>query len=581
MIESETESYNQSPLFREAMKLFQTGQWDDGLNRLAEVEKRFPLNLELRTLRQEMQVRARVEEYEVEDTKKASRKKLMFYLSRVGVGVLLILVIYVAASTYMKWMQERWQNTLQGFNEQVIEVEAAVKYRNAQNLLQAGYAGDALTMLEELAASNPELEGLEAYIGEAKVMQGVADRYAEALELLKAGDLSEALVIFKDIEAEHPLYRDVALQVQALESQVQLADVLSQADAAFLSEDWENAITAYESVRAVDVEYKASHVTEQLYQSYLKAADRVLLEPSPTLEALQLAESYFSRALSLQPQDSETLARRSEVRGTIEARLVNKYLEDAEAALVGQADSLTALRIAQEYLVKALELQPDDATVLLKFQAAQNYLAAIEAYNKSAWDDVISYMEKVVAQDPDYAQGTARQALYEALISRGDNYSAAGEYLMALDDYQRAAIMARQMTESKVGEFESQTRIAESKGLLGDYQNAVYIYQAALSAAELREVILYSDTPLASDLRSAEAYATALDFHTSFNLYRKVMLDWVTAVDTETYSVQAGDYLPMLARRYNTTVSAILAANGLTAQNQLQPDTEIYIPTTP
>jgi hypothetical protein len=137
------------------------------------------------------------------------------------------------------------------------------------------------------------------------------------------------------------------------------------------------------------------------------------------------------------------------------------------------------------------------------------------------------------------------------------------------------------MPNSTTGEFESQTRIAESKGLLGDYQSAVFIYQAALEAAGLHEAILYSDTTLSSDLRNAEAYVTAYDYHTAFNLYRKVMLDWVTAVGTETYAVQAGDYLPMLARRYNTTVSAILAANGMTAMNQLQPDTELYIPTTP
>jgi tetratricopeptide (TPR) repeat protein len=581
MVDSETESYYQSPLFREALKLFQTGQWEDGLTRLAEVEKKFPLNLELRTLRQEMQVRARVEDYEVEDAKKDTRKRIMFYVSRVGVGVLLIIVMYFAASTYLRWLQDRWQTTLQGFNAQVVEVEAAVKYRNAQNLLQAGYAGEALTMFEELAATNPELDGLETYIGEAKALQGVGERYAQALDMLKTGDQKGALAIFVEIEAEHPLYRDVALQVQTLESQVQLSDVLTQADEAFMTGDWEAAITGYEAIRAVDMEYKVSHVEEQLYQSYLNAADRVLLEPTPTLEALQLAESYFSRALSLQPQDTGTLARRSEVRGSIEERLVNKYLEDAEAALVGQADSLTALRTAQELLVKALELRPDDATVLLKFQAAQNYLAGIDAYNQSAWDQVVTYMEKVVGQDPDFAQGTARQVLYEALISRGDNYNASGEYLLALDDYQRAAIMARQMSDSTIGEFEAQTRIAEAKGLLGDFQNAVFIYQAALASAGLRETILFSDTDLSDDLRNAEAYATSFEYQTSFNLYRKVMLDWVTAVGTETYSVQAGDYLPMLARRYNTTVSAILAANGLTAQIQLKPDTELTIPTTP
>src|SRR4030066_21903 len=110
MADSETESYYQSSLFREAMKHFQTGQWEDGLSRLAEVEKKYPLDLELRTLRQEMQVRARVEDYEVEDAKHDTRKKILWYASRVGVGILLVLVFYFAASSYLKWMQERWQN---------------------------------------------------------------------------------------------------------------------------------------------------------------------------------------------------------------------------------------------------------------------------------------------------------------------------------------------------------------------------------------------------------------------------------------------------------------------------------------
>jgi tetratricopeptide (TPR) repeat protein len=497
------------------------------------------------------------------------------------VGVLLVLLIYFGVSTYYKWFQQRVEVTQQDIQEQVVEIEAAVKYRNAQDLLKAGYAEDALQMFEELAVSNPELEGLEAYIGEAKTLKDVGDRYADALELVKTGDQAGALEILKEIEEENPLYRDVALQIQSLESEVQLSDVLNQADDAYDQGNWATAVTAYEAIRAIDANYKADHITPQLFQSYLNAADKVLMEPTPTLEALQAAESYFSRALSLRPQDTQTLARRAEVRNTIEVRLVNKYLEDAEAALVGQADSLTALRAAQEYFVKALELRPDDANVLIKFQMAQNYLAAIDAYSKSAWEDVIAYMGEVVAQDPDYAEGTARQAMYEALISRGDNNTAAGEFLLALEDYQRAAILARQMPDSTTGEFESQTRIAEAKGLLGDYLEAVLIYQAALETAGLRELILYSDTTLASDLRSAEAYVSQFDYRTAFNLYRKVMVDWVTAMDSEVYAVQAGDYLPMLARRYNTTVSAILAANGLTAQIPLEPNTELTIPTTP
>jgi tetratricopeptide (TPR) repeat protein len=578
---NETETYYQSPLFREAMQKFQAGNWEEGLNLLTEVEKQFPLEVELRTLRQEMQVRSRVEGYETEDHQRASRKKVRFYAVRVGLGVLLVMVLMFAASSYFRWFQQRVETTMENFNAQVVEVEAAVKYRNAQDLLTSGRASEALVLLEELAATNPELEGLETYLNDAKILKDVGERYAQALSLMETGDQKAALEIFRQIEAEQPLYRDVSLQVQTLESQVQLIDVLNDGDKAYNEGRYADAVSAYEAVRVVDPTFQEKFIEEQLYQSYLKAADAVLTEEEPTMEALETAEIYFSRVLALRPQDTAVLSRRAAVRNTIETRLVNKYLEEAEAALATESDAISAQRTAQEYFVKALELRPSDTEVLLRFQMAQNYVAAIEAYAKNNWDLAISKMEEVVAQDSDYAQGTARQALYEALVSKGDDYSAAGEYVLALDYYQRAAIMARLMPDSIAGIFEAQTRIAEAQGLMGNYANSVFIYQDALNASDLRSIILYSDTPLAVDLRNAESYSLNTDYRNAFNLYRKVIIDWVMALDTETYQVKAGDYLPMLARRYNTTVSAILAANGLTAQVQLEPDTELIIPTTP
>ena len=581
MTTNETETYYQTALFREAMQNFQAGKWEEGLSVLAEVEKRFPLDVELRTLRQEMQVRARVETYEVEDQQRDSRKKLIFIGTRVALGLLLVLVVWFAAASYYRWVQQRWQTAQADINAQVEAIEANLKYRNAQDLLKVGQADQALQMLEELAATNPELEGLEIYLNDAKTLKEVSQRYAQALELMKGGDQKAALLIFQQIEEERPQYRDVALQIQTLESKVELSDIMQQGDTAYANADWVTAVTAYEAIRMVDSSYEKSHIEAQLFQSYLKAAEDVLDEPEPTLEALQTAESYFSLALSLRPQDSTTLSQRSAVRKSIETRLVNKYLADAEAALTENADSLTALRTAQLYFVKALEIKPDDPTVLLKFRMAQNYLAGIDAFAKNDWDTVILKMEEVVGQDQGYANGTARQALYEALILRGDDYTAAGEYVLALTYYQRAVVLTRMMPEATTTVFEAQTRIAEAQGLMGNYADAVYIYQAALENAGLRSIIYYSDTSLAKDLRSAESYSISNDFRNAFNLYRKIMQDWVMAASSDTYTVQAGDYLPMLARRYNTTVNAILAANGLTAQIQLQPDTLLVIPTTP
>lgn len=52
-----------------------------------------------------------------------------------------------------------------------------------------------------------------------------------------------------------------------------------------------------------------------------------------------------------------------------------------------------------------------------------------------------------------------------------------------------------------------------------------------------------------------------------------------SATGTTTYTVQAGDWLAAIARRYNTTVPAILAANPqITDSNTIQPGVTIVLP---
>ena len=46
-----------SPSFHEAMGHFRVGRWEEGFLKLAEVEKKFPMETDLRTIRQEMEIR--------------------------------------------------------------------------------------------------------------------------------------------------------------------------------------------------------------------------------------------------------------------------------------------------------------------------------------------------------------------------------------------------------------------------------------------------------------------------------------------------------------------------------------------
>ena len=59
MSSNDTGSYLDSPDFQEAMGHFRVGRWQEGLLKLADVEKAFPAETDLRAIRQEMEVRAR------------------------------------------------------------------------------------------------------------------------------------------------------------------------------------------------------------------------------------------------------------------------------------------------------------------------------------------------------------------------------------------------------------------------------------------------------------------------------------------------------------------------------------------
>jgi len=124
--------------------------------------------------------------------------------------------------------------------------------------------------------------------------------------------------------------------------------------------------------------------------------------------------------------------------------------------------------------------------------------------------------------------------------------------------------------------------IAEAQGLLNHFQEAVMIYQDALSKIGLRDRIYAQQSTLTQTLTSAEYSANNGDYQSAFYAYRNVIRNRVRAYDqTTVITVKSGDYLTMLAHRYNTTVAAILAANQMNNQPRLTPNTQLIIPTLP
>jgi LysM repeat protein len=143
-------------------------------------------------------------------------------------------------------------------------------------------------------------------------------------------------------------------------------------------------------------------------------------------------------------------------------------------------------------------------------------------------------------------------------------------------------VLAKQLNDSAPLAFESQVMIGEAQGLLNNYQQAVQIYQDALNTIGLRDRILSLQSPLTDSLQYADYLANSGDYQSAFYAYQKLIRNRVKAYDQSTVvTVKNGDYLSMLAHRYNTTVAAILAANNMNNSPRLTPNTQLVIPTLP
>ncbi len=581
MSSKDTGSYMDSPAFQEAMGHFRVGRWEEGLAKLSDVEKHFPHEPALRAIRQEMEIRARISQYENEEHKNKKKNKLVNYTIKGLIAVVVFGIAAFAILTYSGWIQTQMAKAQSSYLQTVEQAQLTFDFRTAQNLMVAGKSDEALAAYEAIQAKNPEFPGLTDAMAQAQALKDVEVQYTQAMDLLEAGDSAQALDILTQISSKLPNYRDVSLQIKNLQSQSEMTSILQQAEQAFSEGRYEDAVSSYESLRLMNPTFQTDVVNENLFQSYLKAAEELLLSPTPTLDTLKKIDHYYSQALSIKPLDREALASRTQVRNIIEDSLINDYVNQAQAVLANEPDSLDAQQSAEHYLSQALGVRPNDPKVLLQFQLAQTYIQAISDFSSSNWDSVITLLEFVVQQQAGYANGTALQTLYDAYIARGSNYIASGEYSSALDDFQRAAVLTQQISDSASLAFESQVMIAEAQGLLNNYHEAVQIYQDALNTTGLRSRIL-QQSPLTDSLAYADNLANANDYQNAFYAYRNLIRNRVKAYDQSTVvTIKNGDYLSMLARRYNTTVAAILAANNMNNQPRLTPNTQLIIPTLP
>ena len=276
MPEHAAETHWEDPAYQQILQLLQRGEWQKGLEDLKDLGDKYPLSQELRSLRAEMTLRSRVDTDEQADIIAARQRRLKTWGIRMASVVAFLILALVAYSTYATRIQQQVQSARANIEQELHAVQLAGDMRNAQDLLQAGRAGDARLLLQNIAAKVPDYPGLDQAMQQANTMATLEDKYNQAMQQIQANDPAGALATLEKISAKEPYYRDVSIQITDLKREIFLSDMLAQADQAFNTKDWAKAVSGYETIHALDPLYQTQEIEDRLYQGYINAAEAAL-----------------------------------------------------------------------------------------------------------------------------------------------------------------------------------------------------------------------------------------------------------------------------------------------------------------
>ncbi len=290
---------------------------------------------------------------------------------------------YTAACRAME--ASRWQEAQDLLDE---VVAAQPDYRDAAQLLDRVYAAQEAA---EAAPAAPEKAGRRAWPAPGMWARLGVALWRVTLVLLAIVALGAAILFFPNWSQS--ISQAVNLPLSAFTSPLggpdsstegrPLDQLFAEGQTAYAAKRWNEAIDAFSRLHQADATFRAADVQPMLCAARLKRGQ-------------------------------------SQVAGFTEA--------------AGNAP----VKVARKDFEAGLALCPDNSDLSAQQDRAGHFLNALSAKASEDWSTVIHELTPVVAEEPDYAQGSARRMLYVALVTRGDALRQANDVQSALADYTQA-----------------------------------------------------------------------------------------------------------------------------------------------
>ena len=520
---SPDEDYVHHFLYRAAMRHMQKGEWDAGLTEMVWLSKMFPLNQELRRLIQEMELRARIDQEEQIEKrglkKDRSRKILSWALALFGVAAILT----IGGRAYSGWINDQVALAQERMEAELRTVDLAVKFRDAQTLINSGDIDGGKSLIEEIAVTDPDYPGLADLLVDADSKSDMERLYLSGTTAFDGGNFTEAGRIFQEILHLDPNYRDTRLKLETIYDLNIQKELIREADRYAGLHNWELAIPIYEKILGMEPQLEAGRVEGQLFSGYLIAAEKVLAQQDDFQVSQETVSAYYESALALRPQDRE---------------------------------------------------------VLTEQEKANTYLNARIHFIEGNLEESIRSLNLILEEDPDYADQTALQIVYEAHIERGRQALQDEEPINARIDFERALEIAMLMGLSDYRTVYAWLRLGDAYRADGDLDRAIEYYQEALSSMAITNDQVSSLDAIGGRLDEAEAAGQNGDRELAIAILEEVSSELGSSGWVVQHIVEEGESLLWLASRYRSSIPAIEQRNGLEPGEPASPGDVLLIPTT-
>ena len=570
---SDSKALFNHPDYIKLLEHFQLAEFRKCEEILSELEGQFPNHPALINFKDDLQFKLSIKKIQILNEKEERQKKKKSFRNMLIFAVGSFILVLVAIYFSYTYFNARLANQQQ---EEVAIMISSLEYQ-AEQLMKSGQPQTAVEIIDRIRMVDPEYENLPELENWVNNLLRLESEYATALDLMEEERYSEAKTIFEEIEATQTGMWDVPKQIAIIETSFEIDDYLAEGNTACQAGEWSEVIAAYENALALDPDLDDPVMQEQLLNAYLNMIISILDNDQTGAEDIENAEEYYRKAISMASQSKAFAGERENLQKASDDLLKLKYAQIAKDILADKNQTVTLVDKAISYMREAASIDPEDRDLSYDLQNAENYQIAYKNFMRENWEGVIDLLNQLPAQEPDYANGNARELLFNAYYELGKRYDSLGLYLDALRNFEKAETLAWSDSQNLLKLFQVQTIIGTTYGKLNDFRSAASYYQYAFNAIQADERLIdYPD--LAVKLDQAYDLNFYGKYEESFNTFNELLDEIDVLYAEKKIKIEDGVCLALFAGENLSAVDAIIAANSLPESMVITFGRELLVP---